>query len=363
MKTGISILSSIRILSFLISSLTILACETSKTNHQSVIQTANTSISNFKRINGVSFVAPPRPFSDNPFIPLQIIGADWISVIPYGFCSSEKPIVRYSGKKQWWGERIEGVSETIKMAHDNGFKVMLKPQVFFHDGWPGSLDFKTKEEWVKWEQSYIDFIIPFAKIADSLNAEMLCIGTEFAKSTDKRSDFWVQLIIEIRKIYKGKLTYAANWNEFDHIQFWDKLDFIGINAYYPLINEKEPKVKILEKSWDKYKNQMAQFSNRYNKSIIFTEYGYLSVDRCGYNNWELEGTIDECKVNQQAQADALEALYNTFYKEAWWAGGFLWKWFPEMQGHEGYPEKDYTPQGKKAELVVKKWFHSQGTQI
>jgi hypothetical protein len=27
-----------------------------------------------------------------------------------------------------------------------------------------------------------------------------------------------------------------------------------------------------------------------------------------------------------------------------------------MQGHEGNPDKDYTPQGKRAEKVLKRWF-------
>ena len=38
-----------------------------------------------------------------------------------------------------------------------------------------------------------------------------------------------------------------------------------------------------------------------------------------------------------------------------WKPWFLWKWFPEMKGHEGYPEKDYTPQGKLAESIIKHW--------
>ncbi|HMG15380.1 MAG TPA: hypothetical protein VK590_08045 [Saprospiraceae bacterium] len=353
-----------RILGLLVYCFLYHACETTNTNHTLTIQSPQVEAANtIKPIQGVSFVAPPRPFRDNPFTPLKEIGADWISVIPYGFCSTDKPIVRYSGKKQWWGERVEGICETIKLAHANNFKVMLKPQVFYHDGWPGSMEFKTEEDWLKWESSYEQFIIPFARIADSLNTEMFCIGTEFDKSTQQRNKFWIKLIEDIRIVYKGKITYAANWNEYEHIRFWDKLDFIGINAYFPLVNKTEPSIKNLLKSWDSSKGKMAQFSSQYNKQILFTEYGYLSVDRCAFNNWELEGRIEECKINQQAQANALEALYSSFYSESWWGGGFLWKWFPEMQGHEGYLERDYTPQGKKAELIVKKWFHSQTGQL
>jgi hypothetical protein len=35
-----------------------------------------------------------------------------------------------------------------------------------------------------------------------------------------RPKYWQELILEIRKVYKGKLTYAANWDEFKRVPFW-----------------------------------------------------------------------------------------------------------------------------------------------
>lgn len=32
-------------------------------------------------------------------------------------------------------------------------------------------------------------------------------------------------------------------------------------------------------------------------------------------------------VNLEAQANALQAIHNQFWKEDWFAGGFIWKWF------------------------------------
>ncbi|MCB9332001.1 MAG: hypothetical protein H6574_13045 [Lewinellaceae bacterium] len=61
-------------------------------------------------------------------------------------------------------------------------------------------------------------------------------------------------------------------------------------------------------------------------------------------------------INEQAQANCLEALLSTMQAEPWWAGGFLWKWFPNGRGHEGYPERDYTPQGKVGEAVLRRWY-------
>ncbi len=308
------------------------------------------------RINGLSFVAPPAPFHSNPMQTVKNINSNWIAVIPYGYSPIGKAVVHYNSSRQWWGERLEGVEATIKLAKEHGLKVMLKPQVYVPRSWTGAIDFEQQKEWEEWEQQYEEYILEFVKIAAKFKVEMFCIGTEFKISEQKRAKFWINLIKKIRKQYKGSLTYAANWDAFEEVTFWDKLDYVGINAYFPLTSQMEPTTKDIIKAWQPHLEKIRSFQQKNKKPILFTEYGYLSVAGCTYNNWELEKKIQKLWVDENAQADALEALYTIFYKEDYWKGGFLWKWFPEMKGHEGYPEKDYTPQGKEGEQVVKKWF-------
>ena len=45
---------------------------------------------------------------------------------------------------------------------------------------------------------------------------------------------WWELIANIRQSYSGQLTYAANFDNYQEVYFWDQLDLIGINAYFPL---------------------------------------------------------------------------------------------------------------------------------
>jgi hypothetical protein len=59
--------------------------------------------------------------------------------------------------------------------------------------------------------------------------ELFCFGTELGNAIAKRPQYWSQLIVKIRK-YTGKLTYAANWDDFDKVPFWKELDYIGIDA-------------------------------------------------------------------------------------------------------------------------------------
>ena len=155
------------------------------------------------KIKGVSFVAPREPFKNAPMMDVKAVSAEWIAVIPYGFTQLGVPSVRYEGRgRQHWGELYDGVVTTIDSAHRAGLKVMIKPQVFVGNSWPGGLDFETDEEWKKWEKDYEKYLLPFVKIADSTHAELVCIGTEFKVSVVKRPQFWRNLIAKVRQQYK-----------------------------------------------------------------------------------------------------------------------------------------------------------------
>ncbi len=308
-------------------------------------------------MNGLTFVAPPEPFPENPTPAVKSVGATWIAVVPYAFTRPGTASVRFHEQGgQWWGENPAGVRETIRLAHEMGIKVMLKPQVWIPRHWTGTLDFTTEEDWAKWEADYERYILRFAALADSAKVDMFCIGTEFNNAIQKRPQFWKNLIEKIKKAYKGKLTYSANWDDWDKVPFWAELDYIGLGGYFPLVAETTPQVESLKTAWQPIKERLKNYSEQQGKPILFTEFGYLSVDSCGWRNWELERDIESRNINEQAQANCYEALFSTFQPEEWWAGGFLWKWFPNMRGHEGYPERDYTPQGKVGEGMVRKWY-------
>ncbi len=309
------------------------------------------------RYAGLSFVAPPDPFSNNPMTEVQSINSNSIAVIPFGFTRQGNPEVRYNVSNwQWWGERPEGVVKTIQLAHQAGIKVMVKPQVYIPGSWTGALEFDAAEDWSLWEASYEKYILHFAEIADSLNVELFCIGTELKLSVSQRPEFWFDLIKKVKAIFNGQLTYAANWDDYSQIPFWNSLDFIGVDAYFPLSEKQTPSVHELTMKWQPYVDQLEKFTIEKEMPLLFTEYGYLSVDGCASKTWELESKVDNLNINEAAQANALDALFEVFSRKSYWKGGFLWKWFPNGQGHEGYIEKDYTPQNKKAFQTVQHWY-------
>ncbi len=327
------------------------------TESTAVAKSVGIKATNNDKIDGMTLVAPPKPFSSNPFLKLKEIDVNWIGIIPYAYTQQGKPSVAFGSYTwQWWGETVKGATQSIKQAHANDMLVMLKPQVYIPGSWPGGMDFDSEEDWQKWESDYEKYILTFAKIASEQNVALFCIGTEFKLSSINRPEYWEKLIIKIRKLYKGKLTYAANWDEYKHIAFWDKLDFIGVDAYFPLNSDAVPAVEELVSNWYPYEKEMKRIAASFDKPILFTEYGYMSVEGCAGKTWELEADRSILKYNEQAQANAFDAMYQVFYEQDFWAGGFVWKWYPDEFAGPQRMRKDYTPQNKMGEQALSKWY-------
>jgi hypothetical protein len=310
----------------------------------------------YKPMKGITLVAPPSQIGQREMEDLLEVNTEWIALVPYGFSSLDKPTIRYNLDRQWWGERDEGIIECIRLAHKNGIKVMLKPQVYIHNSWVGDVDFDNEKDWLEWEKGYSEYIHFYGKLAADNKVELFCIGTEYKKAVKKRTQFWRRLIQEVRTYYSGELIYSSNWDGYEQVPLWDDLDYIGISAYFPLTEQKTPTLNSLNQKWRPIKTKLERFAKKHNKAIVFTEYGYLSIDKCAWRGWELEKNIMTKSINEQAQANAYNSLLKTFWDEAWWGGGFLWKWFPAGMGHEGYPERDYTPQGKLSEDTIREWY-------
>ena len=194
----------------------------------------------------------------------------------------------------------------------------------------------------------------YAKAAQKIVADILFIGTELEKFVENRPKYWTSLIEKIRKVYKGKLTYAANWDEYKRTPFWEQLDFIGIDAYFPLSDKKSPTVQEFEEGWQPHKTLIKKLQSQYNKPILFTEFGYRSMDYTGKEPWDSKRI--EGAVNLEAQKNGLQAIHNQFWKEEWFAGGFIWKWFHRHDKVGGLDNNRFTPQNKPAENLLKQLY-------
>jgi len=306
------------------------------------------------KINGVNMVATRTALEDDELASVAKLKARWIAIIPFAFSRNNEPSVGLAYNRQWFGESPKGVIESVVTAINIGFNVMIKPHVWVRgDGWPGEFNLETEEEWQQWQDDYTHYILTYAKIADSLSVDLLCIGTEFRIAARERPEYWYNLINMVRKVYKGKLTYAANWDNIEEVVFWDKLDYIGIDAYFPLTESETPSVDELKEAWQIHKETIEKLSLYFKKPVLFTEFGYKSSPACCASPWEEDR---DSPVNMPCQRNGYEALFVTFWPEEWFAGGFLWKWFPDNENSGGVGNNRFTPQNKLAEQVIRKCY-------
>ncbi len=311
------------------------------------------------KINGVSFVASRDSIVEENVLPVININANFAALMPFGFIRElSHPEIRFNEDRQWFGEREAGIEQYAKELRNKGIKIMLKPQIWVSNGqFTGFIKMMKEEDWTTLETSYSSFILEYARIAEQNNFEILCIGTELESFIDARPAYWNQLIKDVKKIYKGKLTYASNWNEYNRTPFWEELDYIGIDAYFPVDDKQLPTLEATKNGWQKHKSEMKTYSDKYDKPILFTEFGYRSIDFAGKAPWTVD-RVDK-QVNLEAQVILTQALMEEFWREEWFAGGFVWKWFHDHQNAGGKDNNRFTPQNKPAEQVLKTFYSKQ----
>ena len=312
------------------------------------------------KINGVSYVANPIAIDSTHVQPLLNINANSAAIMPFGFIRNDKdPKLVYNSDQQWFGETKKGAEQYINALFNAGLTVMLKPQIWIWRGqYTGTLSMTNEADWKALETDYSKFILDYAELAEELNVQVFCIGTELEKFIENRPQYWFRLIKEIKTVYTGKLTYAANWDEFKRTPFWGELDYIGIDAYFPISNEQTPSVQDCLTGWKLHKSDLADFSQQWNKPIMFAEFGYRSVDYAAKEPWRYDRSMTS--INMQAQSNATEALFQSVWNEPWFAGGYIWKWFVGHENVGGLQNNQFTPQNKPVEKLIAKYYLDSG---
>jgi hypothetical protein len=301
---------------------------------------------------------------------------NYITLVPWGFQDSYKSAVVTHHNFDSTNIRSGNIEllKRIKLLKDKGYKVFIKPHVWvdktLNKKWRSDIFPENSENWELWKTSYRDFIFRYARIAEKGNADMFCIGTEFSRLAIEKPIFWKTLIKDLRKIFSGKLTYAANWNKaYKEITFWNDLDFIGIQAYFPLTNKLSPSIQDLNRGWKKYIPTLDSLNKVHNKKIIFTEMGYKSTADAGIEPWKwIEKTvIDKVIFSNKTQANCYEAFFYSIWDKDWFAGSHIWQLRTDYKVGDEKNNLDFFIQGKPAEKILNTFFkqkeNAQSTSI
>ncbi len=295
-------------------------------------------------LRGVNFTAEwpdtySSPRARDILCRLPEFGVNSIALVPYGFCRKGSTEVRFNGRRAW--ERDTALAELTGFAHERGMSVLLKPQVWVPRGFPGEIEFPTHRETVAWFTGYEAFLRHYSRLAQRIGADLFCVGVEFSRLT-RHQEPWRRLIGLVREWYSGRLVYAANWGaEFESVGFWDALDYIGLNNYYPLPDDLSAAGVV-----DKVK----RVHRAYGKPVLFPEAGFPSLEAPHRQPWDETPR----RISVEEQADCYEAVFRAFYRQPWFHGVYWWK--IGSNGFGGPQDGSHTPWGKPAMQVLARWY-------
>jgi len=311
-------------------------------------------------------------------------GIEWIIIIPDWFVdninsSTIKPWYASDGpfpnNTNWITPTLtdEQIESIIEKARNRGMKIVLKPHVDpinWSPEYPKGRGEIQPNDWNAWYASYTNFILTYAKLAEKNKAEMFVIGTEidpaameghpYGPKGGGQTQYFKELISEVRKVYSGKLTYSSAcfgecWSV-RNIQFWGELDYIGFEPYYSLADSIAPTIADLKKGFLDGLKWAQQTHEKYNKPVIFTEVSYHSFDGTGKY---VISTPSNPALDLQEQADAYEAVLQSIETIDWIEGIYPWALYlvrPDDNLEWQLKDTDGPFIGKPAGQVLKKWY-------
>ena len=262
---------------------------------------------------------------------LKEMGINWITIHPYAQIRPDGMVV----DRHWRDNpRPEWLTRPIEEAHRLGLKMLIKPHIAYWGSsfsWRGEIEFATDEEWRLFFKSYDEWI---EWVVDACSeADAFVVGTELDR-TVRFDREWRSIIEQVRSRTDMPVTYAANWSEFRSIPFWDALDVIGIQWYFPVADSLGmPDPVELEESWDRRIDEVGSFADSIGKKIVLTELGYNRSAAAALRPWEYRsGGPGAEEVQRRCLSVALEAVDRNDSL----VGAFLWKWFPGSQGGRNF---------------------------
>lgn len=297
------------------------------------------------------------PESDESLWRMAEANVEWVAIITWWFqenLTSTKIYQHYD-----YTPTNDSLKHAIQKAHELGMKVTLKPMIDTEDA-------SKYPRWMippssAWFASYKTFISSYAQFAQENGVEQLCIGCEF-KYTEVDSASWRQIISEVRKYYSGPLTYAATTDSYQHITWWDALDYVGIDAFFSLTDKDDPTLEELKQAWNRTADDIESWQSSVNKPILFTEIGYRSGNG---NNKQPWNWTEPLEPDLQEQFDCYLAVFQILWGKPWFYGFYWWIWegyaniaLPSYDKAYNQTLTDFTPQNKSVQYLITSWYSS-----
>ncbi len=253
----------------------------------------------------------------------------------------------------------EALRVAIARARAAGLSVRLRLLVDVTDG--GSRVQISPAEPDAWFAAYRARVVHYAALAEAAGVRTLEIGAELRDLTGPaNAGRWRAIVAAARAVFGGRVTYAANWDEFGRINWWDAVDEIAIDAYFPLALAAAPSEDDVVAAWNRfvdaegnvhwYLDEIAAVAARFDRRVVFAELGYRSARGALVAPWRAAE-----HYSAQEQVTGLVAALRALAARRWFAGVYLWHWSSNPDAG-GPGDLDHTIQHKPAEESVRAWF-------
>jgi hypothetical protein len=297
------------------------------------------------------------PYSEALLDELVRLGANSISITPFGriwSLSSTDIAMDFEAPYQ---ENREAIRRMIAQAKARGLSVLLIPHLWVETtGWRGEIDPGSEAGWLAYQKSYKEFVLRWARDAQTFGADAFSIGVECKSFSGRFGGYWHGLIHDVRQVFHGKLTYSANWDEAEDVLFWDQLDYIGINAFYPLADKSGA-------SYDRYAEGAASalakveaLHDALHMPVLFVEIGYTTRANAAVEPWLWPDGMHDVVIDPWEQARALSALIGASATKPWFSGFFVWRYYANLDDVSQEAAWGFSPHAKIAEGLLKSVF-------
>jgi hypothetical protein len=189
---------------------------------------------------------------------------------------------------------------------------------------------------------------------------MLSVGVELGSwLTGRRAPTFFPIIADVRNVFRGPLTYSANWDDVDDTLILGALDVIGVNAFYPLADDKGASFPELVAGGRRVAERVRHLAELWGKPVLFTELGYTTRADPAVRPWEWPDRMKGVVVDERAQADAYRGLLAPLLDEPSFLGFFVWRFYADPDDVSQEAEWGFSPRGKLAELVLRDAYRAR----
>lgn len=287
---------------------------------------------------------------------LAALGIRAVSLTPFGWMASlDSPAVRWS-RDHAAGESFSRLRRSAARAKALGMNVVLKPHIWVgHGAWRGEIAPDTERGgWQRWFASYTRFILDYARLAQATGVDWLVVGVELSSATRGHLAAWRELVRRVRRVYRGKLTYGANWDEVERIRFWDALDAVGVQMFAPLAEGEQPTQGELTAAANRWLARFSTVARSAHKPLLLTEAGFVNVATTLRRPYVWPEKLEDARrtsLGDRLQLMGYRALATTFGRSPLVRAIYWWKWFSDPETDEEGPV-GYSPRGKPAAQLL-----------